>query len=217
MLRFFTDSPVNLTRREWLRIGAGGLGLAGLHASEGSTAPGSGKARSVIVVFASGGQSQLDTWDPKPDAPQEVRGAFRSIASSVPGTRLCEHLPRLARLANLGTIVRTVAHDDLDHGSACYLSLTGQFHPRKSSNPPPRPSDQPALGAHRPSRFVLLQGCPSAASTSTVRCSSPKCHPRGNTADFSVAPSSRCRLAMSGITLRSCAAWNRASMSRRCA
>ena len=98
-----------------------------------------GKARSVLIVFASGGQSQIDTWDPKPDAPEEVRGAFHSIPTSVPGTRLCEHMPRLARLAHRYTILRTVSHDDLDHGSACYLSLTGRFHPRKSSNPPPRP------------------------------------------------------------------------------
>ena len=69
------------------------------------------------------------------------------IATSVPGTRLCEHMPRLARLAHRYTIVRSLSHDDLDHGSACYLSLTGQFHPRKSSNPPPAPTDYPATGA----------------------------------------------------------------------
>src|SRR5439155_642817 len=82
-----------------------------------------GEARSVILVFASGGQSQLETWDPKPDAPEEIRGAFGSIATSVPGTRLCEHLPRLARLADRYTIVRSVSHDDGDHGSAAYLAL----------------------------------------------------------------------------------------------
>jgi hypothetical protein len=109
--------------------------------------PGFGKARAVILIFASGGQSQLDTWDPKPDAPAEIRGAFRSIPTAVPGVRLCEHLPQLARLANLYTIVRSVSHDDLDHGSAAYLALTGQFHPRKSSNPPPRPTDYPTYGA----------------------------------------------------------------------
>jgi hypothetical protein len=101
----------------------------------------------VLLVFTGGGQSQLDTWDPKPNAPEEIRGAFRSISTSVPGIAVCEHLPRLARLAHLYTIVRHVSHDDLDHGSACYLALTGHPHPRKSSNPPPRPTDQPCLGA----------------------------------------------------------------------
>ena len=99
------------------------------------------------MVFTSGGQSQLESWDPKPDAPEEVRGIFGSIPTAVPGLRVCEHLPRLAKLAHRYTVVRSMTHDDLDHGSACYLALTGQFHSRKSSNPPPRPTDFPALGA----------------------------------------------------------------------
>jgi hypothetical protein len=137
-----------LTRREWLRLG--GLGLASLAAGRASGAPvfpGFGKARSVLLVYTSGGQSQLDTWDPKPDAPEEVRGQFRPIATSMPGTRVCEHLPRLARLAHLYTILRSASHDDLDHGSASYLALTGHFHTKKSGNPPPRPTDHPTYGA----------------------------------------------------------------------
>ena len=51
------------------------------------------RARSVLVVFTPGGMSQLETWDPKPSAPAEVRGAFRSIATAVPGVRFGEHLP----------------------------------------------------------------------------------------------------------------------------
>ena len=79
-----------------------------------------------MVVYANGGQSQLEMWDPKPDAPLEVRGEFAAISSAVPGTFLGEHLPRLARLADRYTIVRSVAHDDLDHGSATYQALTGR-------------------------------------------------------------------------------------------
>src|SRR5262245_15923988 len=129
----FTFDPTSPTRREWLRLGAlGGLGLtaASLRGLPRASAPGSRQAKSVLVVFAAGGQSQLDTWDPKPDAPAEVRGIFRPIATRVPGTRICEHMPRLARLADRYAILRTLAHDDLDHGSACYLALTGHFHPR---------------------------------------------------------------------------------------
>jgi hypothetical protein len=146
VLRFLLD------RREWLRVGGlAGLGLlAGprrLPAAAPQAPPGFGKAKSVLLVFTGGGQSQLDTWDPKPDAPEEIRGAFRPIATSVPGTFVCEHVPRLAALAHLYTVVRSVSHDDTDHGSACYLALTGRFHERKSSNPLPRPTDHPTFGA----------------------------------------------------------------------
>ncbi len=135
------------SRRDWLRIGVPatvGALLPGFGAAEPAPAA---RAKSVLVVFASGGQSQLETWDPKPSAPAEVRGAFGSQPTAIPGVRICEHLPRLAKLADRYTIVRSMTHDDLDHGSACYLALTGQFHPLKSSNPPPRVTDFPALGA----------------------------------------------------------------------
>jgi hypothetical protein len=101
----------------------------------------------VVIVYANGGQSQLEMWDPKPDAPLDVRGEFGAIRTAVPGTFLGEHLPRVARLADRYTIVRTVAHDDLDHGSATYQALTGRAHRKKSSNPPPSPADFPTLGA----------------------------------------------------------------------
>ena len=155
-----------ISRRGWLRLGGlAGLSLA-LPALGGRSAaaspgrkpvfPGFGRAKAVILVYASGGQSQLDMWDPKPLAPAEIRGEFAAIETAVPGTLVCEHLPRLAQLADRYTIVRSVSHDDLDHGSATYLALTGQFHPRKSSNPPPQPTDYPTYGAIlkrlRPSR-----------------------------------------------------------------
>jgi hypothetical protein len=156
VLRFVFDSQTGHrpSRREWLRLGGlAGLGLAtGLGRlraapARGRTPAGFGKAKSVLLIYASGGQSQLDTWDPKPDAPEGIRGAFASIATCVAGVRLCEHMPRLARAAHLYTILRSVSHDDLDHGSATYLALTGHFHPRKSSNPPPLPTDCPTYGA----------------------------------------------------------------------
>src|SRR5436190_15663360 len=134
-----------LDRRQWLGLGALGLTLPRLLWSEAATRP--ARPKSCVLFFLQGSPSQLDVWDLKPDAPAEVRGEFKSIATSVAGVRLCEHLPRLARLADRYTIIRSMSHDDLDHGSAIYLSLTGQFHPRKSSNFPPRPEDAPALGA----------------------------------------------------------------------
>jgi hypothetical protein len=133
------------TRREWLRVS----GLAGLGALTGhaNAKPQTARARSVLLVFTGGGVSQLDTFDMKPDAPEEIRGEFRALPTRVPGTRLCEHLPRLARLADRYALVRSMSHDDVDHGSASYLALTGQFHLRRSSNPPVRPTDFPTYGA----------------------------------------------------------------------
>lgn len=168
MIRFFTTHRSGqFTRREWLRIG-GAAGLGCLRSFRSADAvenlttaakhrPGFGKARSVIVIYTSGGQSQLETWDPKPDAPDTVRGEFRAIATPVAGTFVGEYMPRLARLADRYTIVRSLSHDDLDHGSAGYLALTGRPHPQKSSNPPPRPTDEPTYGA------VLKRVCPRRA------------------------------------------------------
>ncbi len=176
MLRFetATQGSSNPSRREWLRLG----GLAGFNwalpglipgralANEqtGSTVqgPGFGKAKSVIVVFASGGQSQLDTWDPKPEAPEEIRGEFGSIETSVTGVRFSEHMPQIARVADRLTIVRSMSHEDLDHGSAFYLSMTGRYHRRKSGNPLPTPDDQPCYGS------VLQRVRPAMAFSQTA-------------------------------------------------
>jgi len=136
------------SRRDWLRLGVlGALAPPAFAKPSSGSGNGFGRAKSVVVIFTSGGQSQLDTWDPKPNAPEEIRGAFRTTQTRTPGLRVCEHLPRMSQLSDRYCVLRSMTHDDLDHGSACYLSLTGQFHPRKSSNPPPRPTDFPALGA----------------------------------------------------------------------
>ena len=141
---------LTLDRREWLRIGMAGLPMLGaVPRAEGKalTNPGFGKAKSVLIVYTSGGMSQFETWDPKPDAPEEIRGSFGTIATSVLGVRFGEHMPRVARLANRFTVLKSMTHDDVDHGSASYLALTGQFHQKKSSNPPARSTDFPTYGA----------------------------------------------------------------------
>jgi hypothetical protein len=145
-----------LSRRELLRVG--GLGFTGLLWSDWLRAQGSGrratgsfgKAKSCILIFNYGGPSHLETFDLKPDAPAEIRGEFRPIATRVPGTSVCEHLPRLARLADLYTIVRSVNHIDNDHAVGTYLMLTGHGHPRSrplGTEPPASPQDMPSLGS----------------------------------------------------------------------
>src|ERR1700720_2468447 len=125
-----------LTRREVLRVG--GLGVSGLlwsdllraRAAAARPAPRSfGKAKSCILVFNYGGPSHLDLWDLKPDAPVEIRGEFQSIATSVAGTTIAEHLPRLAAMADRYAIVRSVNHPDNDHAVGACLALTGHPHP----------------------------------------------------------------------------------------
>ncbi len=151
MLRFWRErkEPRGVSRQEFLRIaGWSALGCGVACAAERSpslSTAGIPRAKSVIIVFANGGQSQFEMWDPKPDAPLEIRGEFDSIASAVPGILLGEHLPRIAKLADKFTIIRTMSHADLDHGSAAYLTLTGQYHTRITSNPPPTPNDIPSL------------------------------------------------------------------------
>jgi hypothetical protein len=158
MLRFVYNQRLRsgrVTRRQWLCASTlAGLGwVAGgaqRTAGMGSTprrVPGFGRAKSVILVFANGGQSQIDTWDPKPNAPLDVRGAFQPIGTRLPGVHFCEHMPRIAAVADRFTLVRSMSHEDLDHGSAAYLALTGVYHARRSANPPPSPNDAPTYGA----------------------------------------------------------------------
>jgi len=139
-------------RREFLRVGLTGFGAALaaplVQAAGSNRSPvGFGKAKSVILIYASGGQSQLDMWDPKPAAPLDVRSAFAPIATALPGVHFCEHMPRLASLADRYTVVRSMSHEDLDHGTATYLALTGRYHRVRSGNPPPSPQDFPTYGA----------------------------------------------------------------------
>jgi hypothetical protein len=145
-----------LTRREVLR--AGGLGLVGLslpellrsqQASARAAGMPAARARSCILLFLMGGPPQHSTWDPKPDAPAEVRGAFRPIATNVPGVRFGELLPLTARHADRLCVLRALASDDNAHSSSGYFMLTGQPHqPMNFENANPgAPNNHPSLGA----------------------------------------------------------------------
>jgi hypothetical protein len=104
------------------------------------------RADNCILIFLNGGPSHLDMWDMKPDAPAEVRGPFKPIASSVPGVQLSEHLPRLARRIHLGSLVRSVHHSvNNSHAAAVYAAMTG--HDRGELGGGARPTDNPAIGS----------------------------------------------------------------------
>ncbi len=122
-----------LTRREVLR--AGGLGLFGLGLTDlarlreaqaarpARVAGGFGKAKSCILLYLYGAPSQLETFDLKPDAPTDVRGDFKPIATTVPGVLVCEHLPRTARVMHHATLLRSLSHPYNIHSAA--YALTG--------------------------------------------------------------------------------------------
>jgi hypothetical protein len=112
-----------VTRRELLQ--AGGVSLLGLSLGELAEATPAGRApaRHVILLFLYGGVSQLDTFDPKPHAPEDIRGPFGTVATRLPGVRLGEHLPRLASVLDRVALVRSMSHPYPIHGVA--YAVTG--------------------------------------------------------------------------------------------
>jgi hypothetical protein len=124
-----------LSRRRLLQLsgqGCLGLSLAGLLRAQAAQAvrpperPVPARIKSCILVFYYGGPSHLDTFDMKPDAPVEVRGEFKPIATTASGVRVCEHLPRLARLMHKVAVIRTMHHANHLHDSAAIETLTGR-------------------------------------------------------------------------------------------
>src|SRR5262245_11295172 len=114
----------NLGRREFLTSAAGAtlcgwLGRVAAQASAGR------RPRSCILLWMAGGPSHLDTFDLKPDAPERIRGEFRPIDTSVPGIRISEHFPRLARLMQHAAILRGMSTLESDHRLASYHLHTG--------------------------------------------------------------------------------------------
>lgn len=145
------------TGQQWARrhvlqvgtLGAMGLSLPRLlaadeHRPRGQSAP----ASSCILVFLNGGPSHLDMWDMKPEAPSEIRGEFKPIASSLPGVSLCEHLPRLATQMHRCSLIRSAHHTvNNAHAAAVYTSLTGHDRGDATVLVGAGPNDYPAIGS----------------------------------------------------------------------
>lgn len=128
---------IGLTRREMLQVGYSGLLGVGLptalasrtQADELSTGVLPRKPKSIIIVFLTGAASHHDTFDMKPDAPAEVRGEFKPIATSIPGLHVCEHLPHLAKQAEKYAVIRSLSHTDNNHLMSTHYVLTGALQP----------------------------------------------------------------------------------------
>ncbi len=134
-------TPQGLTRREMIRVGGlsmSGVALADLLArpafaapssAEKSHDPGFGRAKRCIILYLSGGHPQHDMFDPKPDAPAEIRGEFDTIATSVPAIRFGEHCPLSAKLMDQMALIRSMNHTHNDHGRGSYWMFTGYMYP----------------------------------------------------------------------------------------
>jgi len=166
MLRLFGPGVTKcepLDRREMLRIGA--LGMSGLtlpsllgpsplgpsllgaaEQSPAGRATSFGQAKNCIVLFLSGGPAQLDTFDPKPDAPQDVRGEFSTIDTALPGVRVSEYLPYTSTLLDRAALVRSVTHTSPGHAPGGYIMFTGYKYEGAQANFMDR-LDHPHVGA----------------------------------------------------------------------
>src|SRR5260370_1836101 len=138
-------------RRAFLQVGASsilGLSLADLLRLRGAGAPATGPARSVLLLWLWGGPAQLDTWDPKPNAPLEFRGPFAAIPTRTAGVRIGELFPQLARMSDRYAILRSLHTGSNDHGVAGTIGLTGSAAGGVGLNGQPLPgSVRPTTGS----------------------------------------------------------------------
>src|SRR5262245_31202347 len=144
-------------RRDFLRAGGMGLlgstfpGLAHVSAADASEAtgeslrfPGFGRAKQCLVLYIYGAWSQLDTFDPKPQAPSEIRGEFSAVESCLPGVQVCEHLPRSAQVLDRCTLVRSMSHPWNIHSAA--YTRTGNPDTERIEGRQRHPDQWPYLG-----------------------------------------------------------------------
>ena len=123
----------DISRRGFLHVGLlGGLGLTlgdFLRIQEAQAAEGGSvcpaPARSIIHIFLQGGIAQQESWDPKPNAPAEYRGAFGSVPTKIPGLRVNELMPHSAKIVDRLSIIRSMSHGDADHDRSTHIMFTG--------------------------------------------------------------------------------------------
>src|SRR5262249_21565862 len=129
-------------------IGLPGLGMNHVEALRAANGNKTSRARTVIYIFLSGGLAQQDSFDLKPNAPAEIRGEFKPIATNTPGIQICEHLPLLAQRSHPWSLVRSLTHRSNDHSAGHQIMLSGRsdLPPRFTPNGP-RPAAGPSIAA----------------------------------------------------------------------
>jgi hypothetical protein len=155
-------------RRDFLKFGAAGLmglGLADLLRLEAVAARKDAtkkkKANAVIMVWLGGGPATIDMWDLKPNAPEGIRGEFKPIDTSAKGVQISEHMPKMAKVMDKATIVRSLAHTIPSHGPATVFMTTG--------NKPTPAMQYPALGSIASKLLPAQKGVPPYVSFGEIR------------------------------------------------
>ena len=148
------DYQDSVGRRSFLRAGASGLAVPLLLAGNSPAVTGSSASGTAVIKYwLNGAASHYETYDPKPDAPVEIRGPFQPIATNVPGTQICESLPLHAKMMDRLTIIRSLHHDNSDHQHGMHWCQTG--HDAKANGVSPfKKSSHPSSG----SLVSLLRG-----------------------------------------------------------
>ncbi len=156
-----------IPRRQILQAGA--VGLLGLSQAElmalesQSGDAGSSPPKSVIYIFMTGGLSQHESFDMKPDAPDNIRGEFRPIATKTPGLQICEHLPQLAKCSQRYSLVRSLTHPRNDHGEGIHIMNTGRTElPLGLKRAQPQRSDFPSMLSVVSSQIPSSGGLPAS-------------------------------------------------------
>ena len=168
-------------RRNLLQLGQSGLLGIGLGSfvnatsarSEGRNSEVPPRAKSLIIVFCTGAISHHDTFDMKPDAPREIRGEFNPVQTSVPGTVICEHLPKLASRAHKYALVRSLSHKDNNHLMSTHHVLTGHLQPGAFFDKVASRDDWPCYSAGCEYLRPRTDGIPSGVNLPTFLMSSP--------------------------------------------
>ena len=158
-----------VARRTALQAGAVGLlglgtnHLDGLHAADQISATAS-TAKACIYIFLSGGLGQHDSFDMKPQAPSDIRGEFKPIATKIPGLQICEHLPMLAARSDQWSLCRSLSHRSNEHSAGHHIMLTGrsELPPGFRSNLPQN-SDWPSIASIASDVLHTNNNLPSAA------------------------------------------------------
>ena len=168
-------------RRHLLQLGQSGLLGLGLGSFINSTSARAGvgnneirsRAKSLIIVFCTGAISHHDTFDMKPDAPLEIRGEFNPIQTPIPGTVICEHLPKLASRAHKYALIRSLSHKDNNHLMSTHHVLTGHLQPGAFFDKVASRDDWPCYSAGCEYLRPRTDGIPSGVNLPTFLMSSP--------------------------------------------